>query len=206
MDSFINLAKQGLEAYESSQSNVSKTGGSEYNTPDNRPQSISRPNFDDDEVAQTASQHGSGHSGMFAQAMSFVKNNTQEHEEPIDEEHVTNSHKEAYERGNAGSLSAGSMGSAAALQIFKQFTSGGGGGGSSSSQSQLISMAMAEASKLFDQSGGASSGSKQDAVNGAGMMVMKMLVQSKMSSMIGGGNSGGLGGMSSMLSMASKFM
>ncbi|KAJ3783120.1 beta-flanking protein [Lentinula aff. detonsa] len=224
MDSFIGLAKQGLAAYESSQSNVSKTGGSEYNSPDNRPQSVSRPSFNDDEVAQTAAEQGSGHAGMFSQAVSYVKSNTvslmpfessisvimlylsqQEHEEPIDEEHVTNSHQEAYERGNASSLSAGSMGSAAALQIFKQFTSGGGGGGSNS-QSQLISMAMAEASKLFDQSGGASSGSKQDAVNGAGMMVMKMLVQSKMSSMMGGGNSGGLGGMSGMLGLASKFL
>ncbi|KAJ3795898.1 beta-flanking protein [Lentinula aff. detonsa] len=200
MDSFIGLAKQGLAAYESSQSNVSKTGGSEYNSPDNRPQSVSRPSFNDDEVAQTAAEQGSGHAGMFSQAVSYVKSNTQEHEEPIDEEHVTNSHQEAYEKGNASSLSAGSMGSAAALQIFKQFTSGGGGGGSNS-QSQLISMAMAEASKLFDQSGGASSGSKQDAVNGAGMMVMKMLVQSKMSSMMGGGNSGGLGGMSGMLGL-----
>ncbi|KAJ3750719.1 beta-flanking protein [Lentinula detonsa] len=205
MDSFIGLAKQGLAAYESSQSNVSKTGGSEYNSPDNRPQSVSRPSFNADEVAQTAAEQGSGHAGMFSQAVSYVKSNTQEHEEPIDEEHVTNSHQEAYERGNASSLSAGSMGSAAALQIFKQFTSGGGGGGSNS-QSQLISMAMAEASKLFDQSGGASSGSKQDAVNGAGMMVMKMLVQSKMSSMMGGGNSGGLGGMSGMLGLLENFI
>ncbi|KAJ3846226.1 beta-flanking protein [Lentinula lateritia] len=200
----MNLAKQGYAAYEASQSDVSKTGGSEYNSPDNRPQGVSRPSFNHDEVVQTAEQHGSGDSGMFSHAMSYVKNNTEEHEEPIDEEHVTSSHQEAYERGNAGSLSAGSMGSAAALQIFKQFTSGSGGSGGS--KSQLISMAMAEASKLFDQSGGAASGSKQDAVNGAGMMVMKMLVQSKMSSMMGGGNSGGLGGMSGMLGLASKFM
>ncbi|KAJ3909434.1 beta-flanking protein [Lentinula edodes] len=197
----MNLAKQGYAAYEASQSDVSKTGGSEYNSPDNRPQGVSRPSFNHDEVVQTAEQHGSGDSGMFSHAMNYVKSNTQEHEEPIDEEHVTNSHQEAYERGNAGSLSAGSMGSAAALQIFKQFTSGSGGGGS---KSELISMAMAEASKLFDQSGGAASGSKQDAVNGAGMMVMKMLVQSKMSSMMGGGNSGGLGGMSGMLGLVSR--
>ncbi|KAJ3759300.1 hypothetical protein EV361DRAFT_990655, partial [Lentinula raphanica] len=103
------VAKQGLEAYESSETNVSKTGGSESNTPDNRPRGISRPSFNDDEVAQTASQHGSRRSGMFAQAMSFVRNNTQEHS--IDEEHVANSHEEEYEKGNAGS-----MGSAAALQ------------------------------------------------------------------------------------------
>lgn len=83
------------------------------------------------------------------------------------------------------------MGSAAALQVLKGFTGGGGGGGS---QSQLISMAMAEASKLFDSSGGASSGNKQDAVNGAAMTVMKLMVQSKFGGgTMGGGNSGGLG-------------
>ncbi|KAJ4484999.1 hypothetical protein C8J55DRAFT_487993 [Lentinula edodes] len=122
-DSFMNLAKQGYAAYEASQSDVSKTGGSEYNSPDNRPQGVSRPSFNHDEVVQTAEQHGSGDSGMFSHAMNYVKSNTgttgsssssrildldlwQEHEEPIDEEHVTNSHQEAYERGNAGSLSA----------------------------------------------------------------------------------------------------
>lgn len=39
-------------------------------------------------------------------------------------------------------------------------------------------------------------------MNGAGMMVMKMLVQSKMSSMMGGGGNSG-GGMSSMLGLVS---
>ena len=62
-------------------------------------------------------------------------------------------------------------------------------------------MAMAEASKLFDQSGGASSGGKQDAVNGAAMTVTKLLVQSKFSGLTGGGNSGGLGGLMSMVSV-----
>ena len=90
------------------------------------------------------------------------------------------------------------MGSAAAMQILKGFTSGGGGGGS---QSQLIGLAMAEASKLFDQSGGASSGNKQDAVNGAAMTVMKLLVQSKFSGgTTGGGNSGGLSGLMGLVS------
>ena len=85
-------------------------------------------------------------------------------------------------------------------QILKKFTSGGAGGGGS--QSQLISMAMAEASKLFDQSGGAASGNKQDAVNGAAMTVMKMLVQSKFSGgTMGGGNSGGLSGLMGLVSL-----
>jgi len=63
-------------------------------------------------------------------------------------------------------------------------------------------MAMAEASKLFDKSGGASSGNKQDAVNGAAMTVMKLLVQSKFggAQTIGGSNSGGLSGLLSLVS------
>ena len=65
--------------------------------------------------------------------------------------------------------------------MLKKYTSGGGG-----SQTQLISMAMAEASKLFDQSGGGSSGGKQDAVNGAAMTVMKLLVRSKFSGGLAG--------------------
>lgn len=61
---------------------------------------------------------------------------------------------------------------------------------------------MAEASKLFDKSGGSASGNKQDAVNGAAMTVMKLLVQSKVSGMIGGGNSGGV---SSLMNLVSCF-
>lgn len=55
------------------------------------------------------------------------------------------------------------MGSAAAMQALKMFTSGGGnqasgGGGGGDMKSMLMAKAMAEASNLFDQSGGASSG------------------------------------------------
>lgn len=60
-------------------------------------------------------------------------------------------------------------------------------------------MAMSEAAKLFD-SKQPSSGNKQDAVNGAAMTVMKLMVQSKLGSVMGGGNSGGLGGMMSLVS------
>jgi hypothetical protein len=84
-------------------------------------------------------------------------------------------------------------------QALKKFTSGGGGSGGGGSQTQLISMAMGEASKLFDQHGGSGSGGKQDAVNGAAMTVTKLLVQSKLSGMTGGGNSGGLGGLASLV-------
>ena len=61
-------------------------------------------------------------------------------------------------------------------------------------------MAMAEATKLFDKSGGTSSGNKQDAVNSAAMTAMKLMVQSKFS---GGGTTGGSssGGLGSLLSL-----
>lgn len=133
--------------------------------------------------------------------MGFVNQHQSEHQQPINEQHVLNAHDQAYNQGNASSLSAGSMGSAAAMQVLKQFTSSGSSGGGS--QSQLISVAMAEASKLFDSAGGAASGNKQDAVNGAAMTVMKMLVQSKFSSSVGGGNSGGLGG---LMGLAKQFI
>lgn len=58
---------------------------------------------------------------------------------------------------------------------------------------------MSEASKLFDQSGGSAGGNKQDAVNSAGMMVMKMLLKSQLS-----GSAGTGGGVSQLLGMASK--
>ncbi|KAI1781634.1 hypothetical protein LXA43DRAFT_1069955 [Ganoderma leucocontextum] len=204
MDTFINLAKQGVDAYERPHSDVSKTGGHEYNSPHHSQGGNSgggRPDFDDDEVVNTASREGSGDHSLFSSALGFLKQNKDEHERPIDEESVQHAHQKAYQEESASSLPASSLGSAAALQVLKQFNSGGSSG---SSQTQLISLAMAEASKLFDKSGGASSGNKQDAVNGAAMTVMKLLVQSKFGGgSIGGSNSGGLG---SLMGMAAKFM
>jgi len=202
----MNIAKQGYEAYSNSQSDVSKTGGHEYNSGDNRPsgQTHGGPSFDDNEVVRNAEKHGSGSSDLFSSALSFLNNNKGEHQQPVDEDETQRAHNEVYNKGNTN-VSANSIGSAAALQILKQFTSGSSGhsSGGGNSQTQLISMAMAEASKLFDKSGGASSGNKQDAVNGAAMTVMKLLVQSKFSGgTTGGSNSGGLG---QLLSMASKF-
>jgi len=195
MSNFLNLAKQGYDAYEQSQSDVSKTGGEEYN--DTPPQQGYTPQLDHEDVVNQAANQSGGDRGMFSTAMGYINQNQDQHHDSIDEGDVQNAHQQAYGNSNPGNLSASSMGGAAALQALKSFTSGGGGGGS---QNQLISMAMSEASNLFDSAGGAASGNKQDAVNGAAMTVMKMLVQSKVSGMIGGGDSGGLMG------LASKFM
>jgi len=203
MDSFLNLAKEGYSAYQASQSsdNVSKTGGHEYNSPHHSGQGGDNgPRFNHDEVVRTAEQHGSGDSSLFSNAMGFVSKNQHAHNDAVDDDQVQEAHNRAYSQNEGSDMSARDMGGAAALQALKSFTSGGGGGGS---QTQLISLAMAEAAKLFDKSGGAASGSKQDAVNGAAMTVMKLLVQSKFSGAMGGGNSGGLG---SLMGLASKFM
>lgn len=133
--------------------------------------------------------------------MSFLKNRNNKDHDDIDESKATDAHDQAYNKGQGGSLDANSMGAAAALQAFKKFSSGGGSDSKSSSggdgQSKLIGMAMAQAAKLFDSSGtsfvwpeagigtndvgffyagGASSGQKQDAVNSAGQMVMKVII------------------------------
>ena len=123
----------------------------------------------------------------------------------IDEEGVQEAHSEVYEKGNAGSLDASALGSAAALQALKNFTSGGssstgGSSGGGNTQSKLIGLAMAEASKLFD-SKGASGGNKQDAVNGAAETVLKLLLKSKFKSVVGGSDSGGLGGLAGLVSL-----
>ncbi|KAA1467999.1 beta-flanking protein [Dentipellis sp. KUC8613] len=206
MDSFMNIAKQGFEAYQEHQKNEQqseyhKTGGAEYNPPQ---YSGHGPDLDQDEVVRNAQHHssGSGDSSLFSSAMGFLNQNKSEHDRPLDEEAVQQSHRQAYHEGSASNMDASSMGSAAALQVLKSFTSGGSSGEAGGSKSQLISMAMAEASKLFDKSGGGSGGNKQDAVNGAAMTVVKLLVQSKFSGAVGSGNSGGLGG---LMTLASKF-
>jgi hypothetical protein len=95
------------------------------------------------------------------------------------------------------------------IQTLKKFTGGHGSGSghesasSGGSQTKLISMAMAEAAKLFDNKQ-PTSGNKQDAVNGAAMTIMKLLVQSKVSGAVGGSNSGGLSSMSNLLSLVSS--
>ncbi|KZO95985.1 hypothetical protein CALVIDRAFT_564263 [Calocera viscosa TUFC12733] len=238
MDNFINLAKEGYQAYESSQGQgnqgqqqqqqqggqyggqqqgqygggqqdyqqssgdqqYSAPGGAQYNAPDH--QNAPSAQIDNHQAVQQASNAAgdSGDTGLFSQAMNFVNSNSQQHTQPVDEQGVQQAHDQAYNQGNASSLDAGGIGGAAALQALKSFTSGGSSGGS---QTQLVSMAMSEAAKLFDASGGGSGGSKQSAINSAAMTAVKLLVQSKFSGMIGGGNSGGL---SSMMSMASQFI
>ncbi|GAB1522629.1 hypothetical protein RhiTH_005751 [Rhizoctonia solani] len=157
-------------------------------------------------AVQNATQHsgGTGDTSLFSTALGFLNQNQAQHTEPINEQHVQNAHAEAYEKGKASSLDAGSLGAAAAMQVLKNFTSGSGptGSGGGDSRSQLIGMAMSEASKLFE-SQESKTGQKQDAVNSAAMTVMKLLVQSKTGP--GATNAGG-NDFGSLLNLASKFL
>jgi len=190
MDGFLSLAKEGYSAYSASQQKSSNSGNN------------SGPQFNHDEIAHRAGQDSSEDPNVYHKAMEHVNDNQHAHNDEVDEGEVQDAHDKAYNQGGASGLSAQSMGGAAAMQILKKFTSGGGSSGGGS-KSELISLAMSEASKLFDKSGGAASGNKQDAVNGAAMTVVKLLVQSKASSFMGGGDSGGMG---SLMGLASKFM
>lgn len=127
----------------------------------------------------------------------------------IDENAIKQDHDQAYNQGQASQMSANSMGSAAAIQAFKSFASGGGmqqGGGQQSMLSKLLGMAMAEASKLFDNSGGAATGNKQDVLNSAGETIMKLMVQNQIKGALGGGGAGGGVNPTQLMGLASKFL
>ncbi|KAK9897352.1 hypothetical protein P389DRAFT_169113 [Cystobasidium minutum MCA 4210] len=186
------------------------TGGSRFN----QPASAQRINndFDEDGVLNVAQDDAgdAGDRGLFGQALQFLNNNKPSADDDVDEDRVTSAHQQAYGQGNAGNLDSKSMGSAAALQALKRFTGGQQSPASSSGQSALIGMAMSEASKLFDQSGGAANGNKQDVVNSAVQTIMKFVLKSQLSGAMGTGgvatSGGGSGGVGNLLSMASKFM
>jgi len=183
-------------------------GNDVYNHPGNQ--------IDQQYAAQAASAHaGPGHDPqMFQNAIHHIQSGPPS-TPSYDHQSVQEAHEEAYGAGNPGNLPASGMGAAAAMQAFKMFTGGGGaaggarpGGGPGAEgnpQSQILAMAMAEASKLFDQQGGAASGNKQEAITSAAKMAMKLLMQSKMGAGASGGAAPG-GGLGSMLQMASKFM
>jgi len=194
---------RGGEGRDERDEGYSKTGGHEYNSPHHSGGGGENESyFNEQEVIEKASSHSSGDSSMFSSALAHINSNSDKHREPIDEEEATEAHRKIYKEGSSDGLSAKSMGSAAALQVLGQFTGGGGGGSKAKSKTDLISLAMAEASKLFDSSGGSAQGNKQDAVNSAGLTIMKLFVQSK----LGGGGGAGVGGMGGLMSLASKFM
>ncbi|OAX43042.1 hypothetical protein K503DRAFT_779515 [Rhizopogon vinicolor AM-OR11-026] len=215
MDGFMNLAKQGYQAYSESQStaNVHKTGGQEFNSPDNRPpqhqhqyQSESGgygQSYNSDEVNQHVDSDHHDHAN---QALSHAQRNVQ-HQPDIDEDTVENlrsAHQQAFssEGRGPGGMAPDAMGGAAAFKVFSDMMSGGGGGGGGSGgdmQSKLVGLAMQHAGQLFDQSGGGSGADKQSAMTSAATYVMKLMMKKEMSGMIGGSSSGGLSGLMGMV-------
>ncbi|OWZ76204.1 beta-flanking protein [Cryptococcus neoformans Bt85] len=202
------------ETYGGQNQGYGQIGGSEYNRPHGQGGASSGnsgfPSIDSNTAVSAANEHnsnGNENSSLFSSALSFI-GNMNKNDTDIDEEKVQRDHQQVYGQGNTGGMTSSSLGAAAAMQALKSFTSGGAdtssnkqGGGDM--QSKIMGMAMSEAAKLFDSSGGNVQGNKQDAITSAGQVIMKLMLKSQVSGMIGGSNSGGLSGLASM---ASKFL
>jgi len=228
MDNLLKMGQQAYQQYSDNQSHQKNTtggGGNDFNVMGgahlNRPAGGQMIDTDGDGIPdlEQAAVHASGHSGdsgdssLFKSAVSFLKTQAQkkgddDDDDDIDEEKAVEAHDRAFNQKQGSSLDAKSMGAAAAMQAFKQFSQGGASNqpkNNEDSKSKLIGMAMAQAAKLFDSSGGAAGGQKQDAVNSAGSMVMKLLMKQKLQEMGGGGGGGSGGGLGSLAGMLGKF-
>ncbi|KAF3057285.1 beta-flanking protein [Daldinia childiae] len=172
------------------------------------------PRSDDDDfrgAAEHASRHAgsSGDSDLFSSLLGALTQKKQSlAEEDVDEDDAVKQHKRFFERDdnddNDNEADDKSLGSAAAMQALKLFTSGQSESAhESSSQSAFVGLAMAEASKLFDQKASqgkvSSDSSKESAVMKAGEMALKMYLKSQ-----GGGKAQSSG--SGILGLASKFL
>ncbi|EOD44598.1 Peptidyl-prolyl cis-trans isomerase cyclophilin-type [Neofusicoccum parvum] len=151
-----------------------------------------------------AAEHGSGDSSLFSQALGMLSGKKQSlKEEDLDEDDAVRQHKTYYGGGHESSSQAteGNLGAAAAMQALKMFNSGEG---KSSSKGEFLGLAMAQASKLFDEQSANGktdpSASKQGAVQQAAQMALKMYLKSDQ-----GGSSGG-SKPSGLMGLASKFL
>ncbi|KAI1414014.1 hypothetical protein F5Y13DRAFT_159555 [Hypoxylon sp. FL1857] len=168
------------------------------------------PRQDDDDL-RGAEEHATRHAGSSGSSDLFSgllgaltqKKQSLAHED-VDEDDAVKQHKRFFERDDDdGEADDRSMGSAAAMQALKMFTGGQSGNtAESNSQSAFVGLAMAEASKLFDQKASqgkvSSDSSKESAVMKAGETALKMYLKSQ------GGGSQSSG--SSLLGLASKFL
>ncbi|OAA48550.1 beta-flanking protein [Metarhizium rileyi] len=158
-----------------------------------------------DDILKMAQQHASnnagnsGNSDLFSNIMSAVGNKQEKiQNEDIDEQDAIKQHQHAYENDGKGDSS--SLGTAAAMQALKKFTQSSNSNSASSGtgQAAFLGMAMSEASKLFDSKAAqgkvADGASKDNAVQQAVEMAMKMYFKSQAESQ------GGLAG------LASKFL
>ncbi|KAJ5625478.1 hypothetical protein N7510_001787 [Penicillium lagena] len=149
-----------------------------------------------------AKSHNPGDSSLFDSALGFLQENQHKFsgsDSDINEEHAMRAHQQMYNESAEGRThNSSDVGAGAAMQALKMFSSGEGGG----DKNQFVGMAMAQASKLWDQkadAGGNMNGDKQSAINTAAEMALKMYMK-------GGGGLGGTGGPGGLMSLASKFM
>ncbi|KAM0342077.1 hypothetical protein ACHAPU_009690 [Fusarium lateritium] len=124
-------------------------------------------------------------------------------DEDLDEEDAIKQHKETYNNDNSQQDSK-SLGTAAAMQALKMYTQGQSQSSTgSNSQTAFLGLALAEASKLFDNkaaSGKVSDGtSKESVIQQAGEVALKMYFKNQ----AGGGGQGGSGG---LMGLATKFL
>ncbi|KAI0400175.1 hypothetical protein F4802DRAFT_586142 [Xylaria palmicola] len=172
------------------------------------------PRADDDDwkdAAHHASQHAgdSGDTDLFSNLLGALGQKKQRlADEDVDEDEAVRTHKK-YFQGDDDDKDADdrSMGSAAAVQALKMFTSGQSGNTpKSSGQGAFVALAMAEASKLFDKKasqGKVSSGSsKESSVMQAGEVALKMYMKSQGTQHSSSSSSGASG----LLGLASKFL
>ncbi|KAK5088117.1 hypothetical protein LTS08_004824 [Lithohypha guttulata] len=159
------------------------------------------------QAAQHASNHRPGDADMFSSAMSFLSGNQQRiQNEDYDEDRIQQSHQQLYQHGGSGQqFDSQSLGAGAAMQALKTFQGGNNGKQQGGGQAQMISLAMQEASKLFDQQSGqgkvASGTDKQSVITSAAKMALQMYMKNQM----GGGSTSG-GGPSGLMSLASKLL
>ncbi|KAK0522474.1 hypothetical protein OC842_006454 [Tilletia horrida] len=154
-------------------------------------------------IVSHAQNHGDSQnqdSGLFSQVAGFLKNQQGNVSGDIDEDEVVQNHQKV--TNSDQTTNSHEIGQAAALNAIKSVLGGSGGGGGGNSQSAMVGAAIAAAGQLFDQkqSQGQASGLKEEAMQSAGQAVMKLMIKNQMSSMIGGGQSGGLG------QLAAKFL
>jgi hypothetical protein len=155
--------------------------------------------------------HGSTFSSILS---SVLDRDDDDHKRPVEEHEVNNAadaHDRIYNRGDTANASSRDMGSAAALQAFKMFSSkgSGGGGGSSGGSSELIGMAMGEAMKLYKGKaagggGGGGGGNQAEMLQAAAAMAMKLFASQSgggagSSGASHGGASGGIGALMGLL-------
>ncbi|RMJ25589.1 hypothetical protein PHISP_03558 [Aspergillus sp. HF37] len=141
---------------------------------------------------------------LFNTAISHLDSRKHEYSETepeVDEEGYMRAHQSVFD-GEGETHDSGTVGTGAAMQALKMFTSGsGGGGGGGMDKNVMIGMAMSQAGKLWEEKNGQGSvsGDKQSAVNSAAEAAMKMYIKSQY-------GIGGTGGPSGLMGMASKFL